>query len=138
VRSAIVPNAVNSDRTPTESAIEFWKRSDREQLDYKKTNKGNASMDWAIDEAQQKLSEIVSAALKEPQWIRDREQRVAVVIDVKIFQEFLAWQQNQPQTLADAFAELRQVCVEEHYTLETPTRIDRSNAFADTLHDSTV
>ncbi|NJO78631.1 MAG: prevent-host-death protein [Cyanobacteria bacterium RM1_2_2] len=95
-------------------------------------------MDWAIDEAQQKLSEILNAATKEPQWIHDREQRVAVVVDANLFQEFLAWQQNHPQTLANAFAELRRLCGEENYTLETPTRVDRPNPFADTLHDSAV
>jgi hypothetical protein len=35
-----------------------------------------------------------------------------------------------PTSIVDIFSELRLICAEENYTLETPSRLDRSNPFA--------
>jgi len=40
--------------------------------------------------------------------------------------------------LAQALAELRQICAEENYTIEVPPRQDRSNPFAESLNDIPV
>ena len=46
-------------------------------------------------------------------------------MEIEIFHQFLAWQQQQHQpTLVDAFAQLRQLCAEENYTIEIPARED--------------
>ena len=79
-------------------------------------------MNWKIEQAQQKFPELISAAAIEPQLIYNQDQLVAAVVEAKTFQEFLAWQQQYHQdSLADAFAQLRQLCAEENYTLEIPT-----------------
>lgn len=91
-------------------------------------------MNWKIEEAQQKFPEVIDAAVAGPQLIYNQEKLVAAVVEIEIFQEFLAWQQQQRQTsLADAFAQLRQLCAEENYTLEIPDREDRFNPFVDSL-----
>jgi hypothetical protein len=86
-------------------------------------------MDWKLDEAQQKLPEVIEAISSEPQLIFDRDKLVAAILEPKLFQEFLAWhQQRKTSSLADAFIELRQLCTEENYTLNTaPQRRDRHN-----------
>ena len=38
-------------------------------------------------------------------------------------------QDKQTKTLADAFNELQQICIEEDYSLEIPSRQDRPNFF---------
>ena len=79
-------------------------------------------MNWKIEQAQQKLPELISAATIKPQLIYNQAQLVAAVVEAKTFQEFLAWQKQYRQdSLADAFAQLRQLCAEENYTLEIPT-----------------
>lgn len=51
-------------------------------------------------------------------------------------QEFLpSRQERQKSSLADAFAELRQICAEENYTIEIPPRYDRPNAFIDAIDE---
>nr|WP_199307334.1 hypothetical protein [Alkalinema sp. FACHB-956] len=40
-------------------------------------------------------------------------------------------QAQQPHSLAHAFEELRQICVEEDYHFDIPTRQNRPNPFAD-------
>lgn len=81
-------------------------------------------MNWKIEEAQQKLSELISSAVTEPQLIYNQDKLVAAIIEAELFQDFLAWQQQQRQpSLADAFSQLRQLCVEENYTLEIPPRV---------------
>ncbi|AFZ12039.1 prevent-host-death family protein [Crinalium epipsammum PCC 9333] len=86
-------------------------------------------MDWKIEQAQQKFSDLISATVVEPQLIYNQDQLVAAVVEAQTFQEFLAWQQQHRQpTLADAFAQLRQISATENYTLEMPLRSDRLNS----------
>jgi 2-succinyl-5-enolpyruvyl-6-hydroxy-3-cyclohexene-1-carboxylate synthase len=89
-------------------------------------------MNWKIYEAKQKFSELLDASVAEPQLIYDRDKLVAAVVQAEIFQEFLVWQQqHRKPSLADAFAQLRQICAEENYHLEVPAREDRANSFID-------
>ena len=93
-------------------------------------------MNWKIDEAKQKFSELLDASVAEPQLIYDQDKLVAAVVEAEIFQEFLVWQQQHLKpSLADAFAQLRQICTEENYNLEVPSREDRANSFLDNLCD---
>jgi antitoxin (DNA-binding transcriptional repressor) of toxin-antitoxin stability system len=93
-------------------------------------------MNWKIDEAQQKFSELLDAAVAEPQLIYNQDKLVAAVVEAEIFQEFLVWQQqHRKPSLADAFAQFRQLCAEENYNLEVPSREDRPNSFLDSLRD---
>ncbi|MGH8656958.1 MAG: type II toxin-antitoxin system prevent-host-death family antitoxin [Gammaproteobacteria bacterium] len=91
-------------------------------------------MQWSIAQAKQKFSDVVRRAGQEPQLIFNRDRMVAAVVDPDTFEAFQSWQKReQSRTLADAFAELRQIAAEEAYTLEIPLRSDRRNAFADLL-----
>ncbi|KST66750.1 hypothetical protein [Mastigocoleus testarum] len=89
-------------------------------------------MVWTIEEAQQKLNELINAASLEPQMIYNQEQPIAAIVEAQLFQEFLNWRNLQKKSsIADAFAQLREICSEENYTLEIPERQDRSNPFID-------
>jgi antitoxin (DNA-binding transcriptional repressor) of toxin-antitoxin stability system len=89
-------------------------------------------MTWKIGDAKQHFSEVIRAAEQEPQWIYNRERLVAAVVEPETLQEFLAWREKDRRTsLADAFAGLRDLCAEEHYEIEIPSRQDRQNPFAD-------
>jgi hypothetical protein len=46
--------------------------------------------------------------------------------------------QTDFDNLAQALAELRQICAEENYNIEVPPRQDRSNPFAESLNDIPV
>ena len=97
-------------------------------------------MVWTIEEAQQKLSELIDAANVEPQIIYEQEKPVAAIVEAELFQEFLTWHQKRQKqpSLNEAFAELRQICDRENYDLEIPSRQNRSNPFADNFHDSSL
>ncbi|NES19846.1 MAG: prevent-host-death protein [Symploca sp. SIO3E6] len=87
-------------------------------------------MNWKIDKAKEQFSELITAAEEEPQLIYEHNQLVAAVIEAEMFQEFLSWQQQRHQSsLADSFAQLRQLCIEEDYIFEVPSRQDRPNPF---------
>lgn len=89
------------------------------------------SMSWKIEEAQQHFNDLLKALEKEPQLIYCQNQLVAVVVEAEAFQKFLQWQHQQTQRpLSQSFAELRQICEEEKYTLEISNRSDRFNPFA--------
>lgn len=85
---------------------------------------------WKVKEAQDKFQELIDAADIEPQQIYNQDRIVAVVVEPTIFQKFLDWQQSQsPAPLPEALTSLRQICEEENYILEIPSRNDRSNPF---------
>jgi prevent-host-death family protein len=95
--------------------------------------------DWNIADAKQKFSELVRAAQDEPQWIYNRDKRVAAVIPAATFEEFLASRNERVgPSLGEAFAKLRRICEEEEYTFENPPRLERLNPFPDALDELSV
>ena len=89
-------------------------------------------MDWKVAEAKQRLSEVIRAAEDEPQWLYNRDRLVAAVVEPHILQDFLAWRERQQRpSVGEAFSELRRILAEEGYTVESPSRHDRVNPFAD-------
>ena len=93
-------------------------------------------MSWNIAQAKQRFSEVVRQAAAEPQLIYNRDHLVAAVIDAEDFEAFKQWRERTRQrTLADEFAELRQILREENYQLEIPPRVDRPNAFVERLEE---
>ena len=115
-------------------------------------------MKWEMRQAEQSFPSVVQAAHHEPQFITEQNETVAAVIRGPLFYEFLAWYNIQPrpatiqpissettgqainahksrQTMGEALAELRQLCVEENYALEIPPRQDRPNAFLEVFGD---
>ena len=93
-------------------------------------------MHWKVAEAKQRFSDLVRQAAREPQLFYNRERLVAAVVDAETFAAFQAWrEQEERRSLADAFAELRQIAAEEDYTLELPPRLNRANAFVDVGDD---
>lgn len=102
-------------------------------------NNDPSMSNWKLEQAQDKLSELIDAAVDEPQRIYKQDKLIAVVVEGQLFQEFLAWRkQHHQSSLADAFAQLRQICAEENYTLDVPPRQDRFNPFVDNFHDSSL
>jgi PHD/YefM family antitoxin component YafN of YafNO toxin-antitoxin module len=96
-------------------------------------------MPWKIEDAKQQFSELLNAVVDEPQLIYDHNQLVAALVKADVFQEFLVWQQQaENKTLANTFAELREICAEEDYQLESLARHDRPNPFAESSHDVSV
>ncbi len=86
-------------------------------------------MPWNIAEAKQRFSEIVRQAAEGPQLIYNRKRLVAAVIDAEDYLAFQEWSDlASRRTLADEFAELRQIMREEDYELTVPHRSTRANA----------
>jgi hypothetical protein len=80
---------------------------------------------WTIASARQHLPELIRSAAREPQRVYRRNKLVATVVSPELSDKVVA----EP-SLADRFAELRRICVEEHYELVIPPRRDRANPFA--------
>lgn len=89
-------------------------------------------MRWTIANARRHFSKLVRDAAREPQQILNRNEPVATLVDAKAFAEFKAWKAQQSAgTIADSFAELRQILVDEGIALDFGERRDRPNAFVD-------
>ena len=87
---------------------------------------GGSYLNWDIHNIQETFQEIISSTPEEPQLIYEGDRLVAAVVDSRVFQEFLNWQQQRKKdSSADAFAELRSLCAEEDYFLEITQRQNR-------------
>lgn len=96
-------------------------------------------MNWNIAQAKQHFSEVVKQASTEPQIIYNRNTPVAAVITATEMAEYRAWKTSQakPQTLGEAFAELRRLAAGHPDPLPDPDRFAamRPNAFAEMLDE---
>ena len=93
-------------------------------------------MRWKIADAKKRFSEVLRAAVREPQLILNRERVVAAIVEASAFEAYESWRAGeQRRTLAESFAELRALCAEEGYRLDVGQRVDRPNAFTDGLVD---
>lgn len=93
-------------------------------------------MPWSIAQAKQRFSEVIRQSATEPQLIYNRGRLVAAVVDAEDFEAFKQWRERTGQrSLADEFAELRQIMREENCELEIPLRVDRPNAFIEMLEE---
>ncbi len=91
---------------------------------------------WNIAQAKQRFSEVIRQSATEPKLIYNRGRLVAAVVDAEDFEVFKQWRERTRQrSLADEFAELRQIMREENYELEIPPRIDRPKAFIERLEE---
>lgn len=95
-------------------------------------------MTWNIALAKQRFSEVIHASAHKPQQICNRNKVVAVVIGGADMAAFEAWRrQAAKRSLADEFAEARQLLAEEDGVLPMPPRVDRPNVFAQMLAETT-
>lgn len=98
-------------------------------------------MNWNIAQAKQHFSEVVREARKAPQLIYNRDTAVAAVIAAEELAEFQSWKDAKAlaprRTLAEEFAELRQILIEEglEQGFEVPPRTTRPNAFVEMLEE---
>lgn len=97
-------------------------------------------MNWNVAQAKQRLSEVLRAAAQEPQRIFNRRRLVAAVVDGETFERFERWKErSERRTIADDFAELREICEEEGgWELPTPARVDRAESFSEVLADASL
>ena len=93
-------------------------------------------MPWNIAQAKQRFSELVRRAAEGPQLVYNRERLVAAVIGAAQYRAFKDWsERTREQTVAEEFAELRQIMQEENYELTLAPRSTRRNAFVETLEE---
>ena len=87
-------------------------------------------MKWTVARARRRFAELVRSAAREPQAIYNRDRLVAAVVDPETFAQLESQREEPKRSVGDAFAELRDICDREEYTLEVPARRDRESAFA--------
>ena len=86
---------------------------------------------WTIATARQRLPALIAEAAREPQRVYRRNQLVATVMSPEA-----AAAVPSVRPLAEELALLKQLCVEEDYTLPVAPRRDRANRLASTTRRS--
>lgn len=89
-------------------------------------------MNWRVGEAKQRLSEVLRRSGEEPQRIFSRDRFVAAVVSAALFEEFERWrEEHRGRSLDQRFDEVREICAEEGYGLESDERRDRESWISD-------
>ena len=89
-------------------------------------------MNWKVGDAKQRLSELIRQSEAEPQLVYSRDRFVAAVISAELYEQFEQWcREREERTLGQRFQEIREVCREDDYTLETGERRDRDSWVSD-------
>ena len=84
---------------------------------------------WKISEAKAKFTALLGSCRKGPQIICNRERPVAVVIDVKLFDEVMELRKTQEKpSIAELLQELQSIQQSETSEIEMPPRQDRPNS----------
>ena len=87
---------------------------------------------WQVGQAKQRLSEVLRRSGDEPQRIFSRDRFVAAVVSADLFEEFELWrEERRRQSLGRRFDEVREVCQDEVYSLQTGERRDRESWITD-------
>ncbi len=91
---------------------------------------------WKISEAKAKLTALLTSCIKEPQIICNREKPVAVVINVKLFEELMQIKKKERKpSMAELLEELRSIREIETVEIEIPERKDRANPMETTENE---
>ena len=89
-------------------------------------------MNWRVGEAKQGLSKLLRQATNEPQMVYSRDRLVAAVISPELYAEFESWRDDRrKRTLDQSFDEVREICREDDYALDTGEREDRASWLTD-------
>lgn len=90
---------------------------------------------WTVAKARRRFADLMKSAVREPQPVYNRERVAAVVVGPDAYRELAKRPlRKSSATLAELFAEGREICRREGYVLETPKRRDRPNAFTASRH----
>ncbi len=91
---------------------------------------------WKISEAKAKLTALLTSCIKEPQIICNREKPVAVVINIKLFEELMQIKKKERKpSMAELLEELRSIREIETVEIEIPERKDRANPMETTENE---
>jgi len=85
--------------------------------------------EWSVGEAKQQFSEVLRRSETQPQLIYRRNRLIAAVVRVDESSEI----PGSSQTIADRFAEARELFESEQYRLPQVRRRSRRNTFVRTL-----
>jgi hypothetical protein len=88
---------------------------------------------WSVAAARRRFATLLKSAVHEPQAVYRRGSMAAVVVGPEIYRHLSGGKDRG--TLADAFAELREICRKERYRLKTPPRRDRPQPFVKALRE---
>jgi len=86
---------------------------------------------WSVAAARRRFARLLKSAVHEPQAVYRRGSVAAVVVGPETYRRLSGGRDGG--TLADAFAELREICRKERYKLRMSPRRDRPQPFAGIL-----
>jgi hypothetical protein len=83
---------------------------------------------WQLNDAQDRLIELLQLCIQEPQIVCDEDNPVAAVIGINLFKDLMKLQncQHRP-TIAELLDELSEIQADEPIDIEVPARQERCN-----------
>jgi len=83
---------------------------------------------WQLNDAQDRLIELLQSGIQEPQIVCDENNPVAAIISINLFKELMEHRNRQHRpTIAELLDELSEIQAREPVDVEIPERQDRPN-----------
>ena len=83
---------------------------------------------WTLNDARDRLTDILKYCASEPQVFYRYNQPVAVLVDIAFFEELMALKQfEQRPTMAELLTELDKIQNRDPIDFQIPARVDRPN-----------
>lgn len=94
---------------------------------------------WKINEAKNHFSEILNACYQEPQFVYEKNDPVAVIVNIQLFKVLIGQGQRKTgPSMRQLLDEIQTIIQNDSFEITVPKRSDRFNSMERTLDEFSV
>ncbi len=94
---------------------------------------------WKIDEVKDHFAEILSYCCQEPQLVCEKNDPVAVILNIRLFKELIDQHSRKKRpTIQQLLDEMQTIAQEDFFEIDIPKRSDRVNSAERVLDELSV
>ncbi len=90
---------------------------------------GSAMKAWKANEVKEHFSEILDSCYQEPQLVCERNDPVAVLVNIQLYKKLISQQHREKRpTMQQLLNEIHSIVIEDSFEIDIPKRNDRLNS----------
>jgi hypothetical protein len=94
---------------------------------------------WKTNEVKEHFAEILNYCYQEPQLVYEKDNPIAVIIDIRLFKELVGQQHRKTRpSMRQLLDEIHSIVVDDSFEISIPKRSDRLNSTERALNELSV
>jgi antitoxin Phd_YefM of type II toxin-antitoxin system len=94
---------------------------------------------WKTNEVKDHFAEILDDCYQEPQLVYEKNDPVAVIVNIRMFKELISQQHRKAYpSIRQLLDEIHSIIIDDSIEIEIPKRSDRSNSTEEVLDELSV